>query len=325
MVSSSSTGVTPCDQACGLPLQQLRPQQCLSIIACERTLDLQLLDLEMDLGVEVGDHHSVEWFIDMLALLSIKAIHSSSPPGGGYAGRETVLRLRHWRRVKTNSSYQLKSSRDNSRCHSRSTSNSNIPGMLENNSGEVTLAAIGGTAASLCQNQFPPQCMSLSVRRLSEAQLFMEILSESIEIEEERYGSGSGSDSSSAGSSQFLSLSHQSGPIECSTLWLDPGIMRIYVTPAINQDASGGDTSGHTTKQSEIRVSLVESWLLFCHHVCMSVVCLSVCLSLSLLVLYCNVTHISHRRVSMWTTYPKCDQERSPLLAMALLSALACV
>jgi hypothetical protein len=208
--SSSSARRESC-----IPLRRVIPEQCLSIIGYECTLDLQLLDVEED--------HTRDWFIDMLSLLSIKSLTCSHIPDGGYAGKETVLRLRHWRRVKTNSSYVIKNSRSNSRSTSISSSN-NMLSMPESDFGEVTLAAIGGTVPPLCQ--YPPPNSNLNPRRLAEAQLFMEILCESIEIEEERFD----------GSHPHH---HHGGLIESNTLWLEPNLMRIYVMPTTEDEEAG--------------------------------------------------------------------------------------
>ena len=212
-----------------MPLQRVRPEECLSLIAYERTLDLQLLD--------VDPAHSRDWFIDMLALLSIKSVLSSHTPEGGYAGRETVLRLRTWRRVKTNSSYVVKNSRSNSRATSISTNSVNMP---DSDFGEVTLAAIGGTVPPLCPH--PPPNTNLHARRLTEAQLFMEILCESIEIEEERF-------ESSPNVTTYSSL--HSGQIESNTLWLDPNLMRIYVMPTTEEGEGEGE--GGESRMSQVR------------------------------------------------------------------------
>ena len=222
-----------------VPLHTLRAEKCLSIVAYERTLDLQLL------GEDQAQDPALcrDWFVDILSLLAIKSIMSSHTPDGGYAGKESVLRLRHWRRVKTNSSYVIKSSRSNS--VSTSTSSNNMLGMLESDFGEVTLAGIGGAVPPLCQ--YPPPNCTLPARRLEEAQLFLEILCESIEIEEER------------GEGPQLHLHHSlhSGLIECNTLWLDPALMRIYVMPTREEEELSGSGANQVrgTNLSAIRVS----------------------------------------------------------------------
>lgn len=231
--ASASAPLSPSHES-SIPLQRVRPDECLSIIAYERTLDLQLLD--------VDSSHSRDWFIDMLSLLSIKSVLSSHTPEGGYAGRETVLRLRHWRRVKTNSSYVIKNGRGDSRSTSISSSN-----MLDSDTGEVTLASIGGTVPPLCPH--PPPNTNLHARRLAEAQLFMEILCESIAIEEERFDGFPAS-----------STSHHIGQIESNTLWLDPNLMRIYVMPTSEEEVSRMSQVRGANLLGAIRVSVCVVW-----------------------------------------------------------------
>eukprot|EP00603_Paraphysomonas_imperforata_P000406 CAMPEP_0114439080 /NCGR_PEP_ID=MMETSP0103-20121206/14999_1 /TAXON_ID=37642 ORGANISM="Paraphysomonas imperforata, Strain PA2" /NCGR_SAMPLE_ID=MMETSP0103 /ASSEMBLY_ACC=CAM_ASM_000201 /LENGTH=974 /DNA_ID=CAMNT_0001609801 /DNA_START=21 /DNA_END=2945 /DNA_ORIENTATION=- len=216
--SSSPPLVSTINRSSDIPLQKVRVEECLSIISFERCLDIQLLDVDED--------HSREWFIDMLSLLSIKSLMASHPPTGNYLERETVLRLRKWRRVKTNSSYAIKNSRSNS----RSTSVCSSQG---GDFAEMTLSSIGGTAAPL--SRFPPPNSNLNARRLSEAQLFMEILCESIEIEEERFDEA-----------HRLQLN---GTIECNTLWLDPNLMRVYIKPT---EEGNIDSTGQNENKSRV-------------------------------------------------------------------------
>lgn len=226
-ISSPTSG-----RASDIPLEQVRVDHCLSIIAFESSLDIQLLDVDID--------HSRDWFIDILSLLSIKSLMISHPPDGNYMERETVLRLRKWRRVKTNSSYAVKNSRSNSRSTSISSSN-----ILDGDFAELTLASIGGKVPPI--SRFPPPNSNLHPRRLSEAQLFMEILCESIEIEEEIFSD--------------THLTHINGTIECNTLWLDPNLMRIYIKPI---SAEGSSTS---CNMNMIRVSLIFSSMSFVHYI----------------------------------------------------------
>ena len=189
-----------------IPLQDVNPDNCFCVVGYERTLDLQMLGLR--------DERSLDWFMDMLSLLSINSLNSTEIPDRGYTGREAVLRMRRWRRVNTNSSYAMKSSRHTSRSNSFSSVNELEMTLSPNNK---------YSHPKLSQDNVSNA--NLSVTRLNEAQMFHNILCASIEIEEERFQSP---------------LDHRDSRIEANTLWLDPQLMRIYVTPTHDEASNSG-------------------------------------------------------------------------------------
>ena len=199
-----------------ISIDEVCARNCFSIVSFERTLDLQLLDVEEGF---TGVH-----FADMLSLLSLKSIMTSRTPDCGYAGKESVLRLRNWKRVKTNYLYLMKNSRDTS----TSSSCNNLVGAVDMKEVESTLPKISNPNLQHVNHRIPP-------RRLVEAQLFMEILCESIEIEEERFDNSQ--------------PNHECGTIEANKMWLEPGLMRIYIMPS--SVAHSEESNLHSARVSE--------------------------------------------------------------------------